>query len=372
MKQAPAFWEDINPISLLLWPFSILFSWIAKLRKLAYETNFLGFFKSQKLPVPVIIVGNIRVGGTGKTPIVITLAKELVKLGFRPGIISRGYVQSQEDQKQTNDGLEVVSNASPAIYGDEPVLMAKLLSSLNIPVFIGKKRYATGVALLKKYPTCDVIISDDGLQHYALARHPARIGGHDIEIVVRDARGEGSTFVLPAGPLREPADRPRDVTLQTGLDLQLTPTKYLGVPIYLIQVELGLAYRLNRPEETLPLQSFATKKVLAAAGLGHPQKFFDILSSSGLGADSGTEADSGGDMKTLPLPDHFSFESNPFEDPAFSDREAILITEKDAVKCQSFTDPRLWVVPLEAKLPEQFLQWIKTTIQKPAVQASSK
>lgn len=369
MKQAPSFWETINPVALLLWPLSIVFSWVSKLRKFAYEK---GFLNAHKLPVPVIIVGNIRVGGTGKTPIVIALARELHKRGLRPGIISRGYVQSPSNREKTHpemNGLEVLAHASPTTYGDEPVLMAKLLSSLNIPVFIGKKRYETGVALLKKYPACDVIISDDGLQHYALARSPARTGGHDIEIVVRDARGDGNTFSLPAGPLREPSKRARDVTLQTGLDLKIKQAKYLGASIYLISVELGQAYQLIHPEETAPLQSFANKKVLAAAGLGHPQKFFDILNSVGLGADP---ENSGGEMKTLPLPDHFSFESNPFEDPAFNDREAILITQKDAVKCESFTDPRLWVVPLEAKLPEQLLQWVKTTIQKPKVQTSSK
>lgn len=361
MKQAPSFWETINPVSLLLWPLSVLFSWASQLRRLAYKK---GFLSAHKLPVPVVIVGNIRVGGTGKTPIVITLAKELQKRGLRPGIISRGYAQSQESNQDSHtaiNGFEVLGNSSPATCGDEPVLMAELLSSLNIPVFVGKKRYETGVALLKKYPTCDVIISDDGLQHYALARNPARSGGQDIEIVVRDARGDGNTFLLPAGPLREPKSRPRDVTLQTGLDLKITQTNYLGASIYLIPVELGQAYRLTDPEETLPLQSFVTKKVLAAAGLGHPQKFFDILNSTGLGIDPSS------DMKTLALPDHYSYETNPFEDHTLSDREAILITQKDAVKCKSFTDPRLWVVPLEAKLPEQLLQWIKTIVQKTAV-----
>lgn len=361
MRQAPAFWETINPISLLLWPLSVLFSWLSKLRKLAYEK---GLLSARKLPVPVIIVGNIRVGGTGKTPIVIKLAKELHQLGLRPGIISRGYVQSRKshpDRHTQINGFEVLGNSSPATYGDEPVLMAQHLRALNIPVFVGKKRYETGIALLKKYPSCDVVISDDGLQHYALARSPARTGGQDIEMVVRDARGDGNTFSLPAGPLREPKSRPRDVTLQTGLDLKITQTNYLGASIYLIPVELGQAYRLTDPEETLPLQSFATKRVLAAAGLGHPQKFFDILNSAGLGIDPS------GDMKTLALPDHYSFETNPFEDQLFNDREAILITEKDAVKCQSYKDPRLWVVPLEAKLPKPLLQWIKTIVQKPAV-----
>lgn len=131
----------------------------------------------------------------------------------------------------------------------------------------------------------------------------------------------------------------------------------MGASIYIIPVELGEVYRLNQETETAPLQSFATKKVLAAAGLGHPQKFFDILSDAGLGQ----QAD--GEMKTLALPDHFSSETNPFDDPAYQDIEAILITEKDAVKCQSFSDPRIWVVPLQAQLPEQLLQWIKTTVQ---------
>lgn len=205
MKQAPAFWEKLNPISLLLWPLSILFLWIANLRRFAYNK---GLLQSQKLPVPVIIVGNIRVGGTGKTPIVIALAKELSKLGLRPGIISRGYVQNSSAspgrQAQTNsnslhDGLEVLGNASPAIFGDEPVLMAKQLSALHIPVFIGKKRYATGIALLKKHPSCDVIISDDGLQHYALARNPARAGGTISRLLYATPGVKAIRFYYPQG-----------------------------------------------------------------------------------------------------------------------------------------------------------------------------
>jgi tetraacyldisaccharide 4'-kinase len=355
MKQAPAFWEVLNPTSLLMWPLSLVFGWISDLRKLAYEK---GLLTSKKLLVPVIIVGNIRVGGTGKTPIVIALAKELEKRGFRPGIISRGYVQNKSTSSSTRDDVhEVFKESNPHTCGDEPVLMAQLLSSINIPVFIGKKRFETGQALLKQYPNCNVIISDDGLQHYALSRQTARTGGHDIEVVVRDGRGEGNGFLLPAGPLRESHDRPRDLTLQTGLDVGISKAVYMNAPIYVIPVELGQAYLLGQPENTQALSSFKDKKVLAAAGLGNPQKFFNILSEAGLGASI--------EMKVLALPDHFSFETNPFEDPAFADIEAILITEKDAVKCHALAEPRLWVVPLQAQLPEQLLAWIESVVQRP-------
>lgn len=345
MRAAPAFWEKLHLFAILLWPLSWVFSMFAGLRRMAFRN---GWFNSAKLPVPVIIVGNLRVGGTGKTPIVIALAKALAEAGYQPGIISRGY--GKADGNESSEASQVLPESNPADYGDEPVLMARLLASLKIPVFIGTKRVAAGQALLKKYPKCDVIISDDGLQHYALQRHTARNGGRDIEIVVRDARAEGNGLLLPAGPLREPANRARDLTIQTGVDLPLSNINFLGGPLYIVNVKMGHVYKLSDPSQTTPLETFIGKPVLAAAGLGHPQKFFDIVDQTGVSA------------KHLPLPDHFSYATNPFVDPSYANIEVILITEKDAVKCQPLNEPRLWVVPLEASLPEELIRWIKNVI----------
>jgi tetraacyldisaccharide 4'-kinase len=206
-RKAPKFWERRGPTSLLLWPLSWLYGLVVRMRKLILDT---GLVKQKPAPVPVIIVGNIRVGGTGKTPIVIALAERLQQLGWRPGIISRGYGSSSQTAP-----LQVHGNSDPALVGDEPVLIAKRTHD-QFPIWVFPKRQRTIGALLKHSPNVNVIISDDGLQHSGLARWPAREGGRDIEFVVRDGRGEGNRFLLPAGPLREPATRERDATLFTG------------------------------------------------------------------------------------------------------------------------------------------------------------
>lgn len=354
-NKAPSFWESKNLFAYLLWPLSYLFKIISNLRRLAFELHIL---KSDYLPVPLIIVGNIRVGGTGKTPVVIELARELVKLGFHPGIISRGYTQSSEQSKDQEVGksnkltsIAVTPFSDPAIFGDEPVLMASTLFDLNIPVWIGRDRLACGKALINQHPECNVIISDDGLQHYRLNRHPAREGGRDIEVVVRDGREDGNGFLMPAGPLRESPNRPRDITLQNQANV-LTPPYLAGAPVHKVSVALDYPYQLNNPSLRKPLSDFSGKLILAAAGLGNPEKFFEILRNAGLS------------LKTLPLPDHFSFEKNPFDKESFASIEHILITEKDAVKCQSLKDERIWVVPLRAQLPNELIDWINTVLHR--------
>jgi tetraacyldisaccharide 4'-kinase len=186
-RKAPKFWERRGPTSLILWPFSWLYGLILRARKLVLDT---GLIKQKPAPVPVIIVGNIRVGGTGKTPIVIALAERLQQLGWNPGIISRGYGPSSQLTP-----LQVRSDSDPALVGDEPVLIAKRTHN-QFPIWVFPKRQQSIRALLKQSPNVNVIISDDGLQHTGLARWPAREGGRDIEFVVRDGRGEGNRFLL--------------------------------------------------------------------------------------------------------------------------------------------------------------------------------
>ena len=343
-NKAPSFWESKNLVAYMLWPLSYLFKLISNLRRLAFDLKLL---KSGRLPVPLIIVGNIRVGGTGKTPVVIELARQLVLLGFHPGIISRGYTLSRAQSTTA----AVTPFSDPKTFGDEPVLMASTLFDLNIPVWIGQDRLACGLSLINAHPECDVIISDDGLQHYRLDRHPAREGGRDIEIIVRDSREDGNGLVMPAGPLRESPNRPRDMTLQNQANV-LTPPYLAGAPVFKVSVALDFPYQLNHPQQRKPLSDFYGKLVLAAAGLGNPEKFFEILRNSGL------------TLKTLPLADHFSFEQNPFDKDAFSGIDTILITEKDAVKCQSLNDERIWVVPLRAQLPNEMLEMVSAVLHR--------
>mgnify|MGYP000011041476 FL=1 len=345
MRQAPKFWEKRGLKAWLLWPLSKVFSIATCIRRYLYE---LKIFKSEALDVPVIIVGNLRVGGTGKTPSVLAIAKALHNRGFHPGIISRGY-------KGQHQGVQEVSSASsPNELGDEPCYMAQQLSHLHIPVFVHSQRVQTAKALLQAYPSVDVIISDDGLQHYALKRWPAREGGHDIELVVRDAREEGNEFLLPAGPLRESAQRPRDYSLSIGTH----SGPYLAnAPCFNVSIQVKKAYQLSQPTQALSLSELKEKtelKVLAAAGLGNPQKFFDLLSSEGL------------HFESLPLADHYDFSVNPFESTT---ADIILITEKDAVKCSQLSeykdDMRIWVLPIEIELPKDLIDLMVEVIQRP-------
>jgi tetraacyldisaccharide 4'-kinase len=345
MQKAPMFWEKRGLTAYLLWPLSKVFSIASCIRRYLYELKIL---KSEALPVPLIIVGNLRVGGTGKTPSVLAIAKALHARGFHPGIISRGY-------KGQYQGVQEVSSASsPQELGDEPCYMAQQLSYLQIPVFVHSQRVHTAKTLLNVHPSVDVIISDDGLQHYALKRWPAREGGHDIELVVRDAREEGNQFLLPAGPLRESAQRPRDYSLSIGTH----SAPYLAnAPCFNVSIQVKKAYQLSQPSQTLSLSELKQKtelKILAAAGLGNPQKFFDLLSSEGI------------KFESLPLADHADFSVNPFKSTT---ADMILITEKDAVKCSQLSeykdDMRIWVLPIEIELPKDLIDLMIDVIQRP-------
>lgn len=349
-RKAPKFWERRGPTSLLLWPLSWIYGCILRLRKLILD---LDLVKPSFSSVPIIIVGNIRVGGTGKTPIVIALAEHLSQLGWKPGIISRGFgSQTLLAPKQVH------SNSDPNLVGDEPVLIVNRTRN-QFPLWIFPKRNLSIRALLKHAPEVNVIISDDGLQHRGLIRWPAREGGRDIEFVVRDARGEGNRFLLPAGPLREPATRERDATLFTG---NSKPVKsagelgdyFLGRRAFALNAQLGTPYQLIDKSNTKTFeeiaQSYLPSKIKAVAALGNPQGFFDDLLRNGVAA------------KCIPLPDHATFTSEFF---AKMDAQCILITEKDAVKCRDIQDERIWVVPLNLHIPDDLADWLQTILQRP-------
>jgi tetraacyldisaccharide 4'-kinase len=350
-RKAPKFWERRGPTSLLLWPLSWLYGLVLRFRKLIQDT---GLVKLKPAPVPVIIVGNIRVGGTGKTPIVIALAERLQQLGWNPGIISRGYGSSSQTSP-----LQVNSSSDPSLVGDEPVLIAKRTHD-QFPIWVFPKRQKSIQSLLKHSPNVNVIISDDGLQHSGLARWPAREGGRDIEFVVRDGRGEGNRFLLPAGPLREPATRERDATLSTGKakdgESKLGPQDeyFLGRRAFSLMSSLGNAYQLNNPTNTQSLaqlaDSYLPNKITAVAALGNPQRFFDDLLKQGIAG------------KSIPLPDHATYTPEFFTK---INAQCILITEKDAVKCAGITDERIWVVPMTLALPDNLAEWLQSILQRP-------
>lgn len=310
-------WLRRGLLATSLWPVSLVFRTLATARRSAFRA---GLLQSVRLPVPVIVVGNIFVGGTGKTPFTIWLIEELRRAGYVPGVISRGY------GAQNDAPMEVRYDSLPTEAGDEPALIAR---RAHCPVMIGRRRVDAARALLAAYPEVSIIVSDDGLQHYALQR--------DVEIVLCDERGNGNGWLLPAGPLREPGSRPRDFTV---FNAERLPA---GIPSDAVRMELvgENAERLSDRSQPVRLQELSRRagRIVAAAGIGNPSRFFSMLRRSGL------------DVVELPLPDHHDFSDNPF---AKIDADIILITEKDAVKCTRIdtinNDPRIWVVPVTARI----------------------
>jgi tetraacyldisaccharide 4'-kinase len=252
----------------------------------------------------------------------------------------------------------VHSDSDPAEVGDEPVLIAKRTHD-QFPIWVFPKRNLSIRALLKHSPEVNVIISDDGLQHQGLVRWPAREGGRDIEFVVRDARGEGNGFLLPAGPLRESATRERDATLLTGKQEAskshgLLDEYFLGRRAFSMTGELEAPYQLINPSNTQSLESIAStylpNKITAIAALGNPQGFFDDLLKHGIAS------------KCIPLPDHATFTAAFFSSMNAS---CILITEKDAVKCAGISDERIWVVPMSLRISDSLAEWLQSILQRP-------
>jgi tetraacyldisaccharide 4'-kinase len=316
-------WMRRGPVAWALWPLSRLFSTLVALRRALYAA---GILSAVRMPVPVIVVGNVFVGGTGKTPFTIWLVDSLRRAGYVPGVVSRGYGARNEMPRS------VSQFSLPGIVGDEPVLIAV---RAKCPVIVSRNRAAAARALLDAYPEVNIIVSDDGLQHYALAR--------DVEIVVSDARGDGNGWLLPAGPLREPRTRRRDFTVFNGGRI----TADLPTDAFRMQLVGVSAERLFDRSQSIPLRDIAAlpitagarDRVLAAAGIGNPGRFFALLRDAGL------------DFDEMPLPDHYDFADNPF---AAIRADVILITEKDAVKCAQSDalkdDPRIWVVPVTARI----------------------
>jgi tetraacyldisaccharide 4'-kinase len=359
-RSAPAFWERRGIISWLLWPLSKLFGLFVAGKNALRD---LGVGVGKSFSVPIIIVGNLRVGGTGKTPIVIALAERLRARGFYPGIISRGY-GGRSHSKHSNP-IKVSSKSDPAVVGDEPVLMAQRTQDA-IPIWVCPERRKSIRTLLNANPEVNVIISDDGLQHQGLTRWAAREGGRDIEIVVRDHRGEGNGFLLPAGPLREPADRDRDITLVTGSNQSADSADDMGDGLYYIADRpafslvtiLEFAYPLGNPDQITSLEALLAQHsntpIIAIAAIGNPQRFFDGIRS--------LLPHPSAPLKGIALPDHGHIDAALL---TTLDAQCILITEKDAVKCADIEDQRIWVVPMQLTLPNALMDWVESILRRP-------
>jgi tetraacyldisaccharide 4'-kinase len=328
MKKTLARWvEDVwykDPfIGAWLMPLGFLFSDVARFRKFLYRR---GVLKVHKLPVPVIVVGNITVGGTGKTPFIIWLARLLKEAGYRPGIISRGYGGQAESWPQWVDSQTDVTKV-----GDEAMVIAKHAAC---PLAVGPVRVDAAKLLLQQ-SDCNVILSDDGLQHYALAR--------DIEIAVIDGdRRFGNGYCLPAGPLREPINRLESVDFRIVNGEQ---TEDNEVSMQLIgEQTVNLADGEHRS-----LQAFNGVRCHAVAGIGNPDRFFNMLTKAGLSCENHS------------FPDHYRFQRRDIE---FGDDAPVLMTEKDAVKCAAFAGKQHWVVPVAAVLAPGFSEQLLNLLGK--------
>lgn len=316
-------WYENRPPPWWALPVATLYRAITSGRRALYRH---GWKRSERLPVPVIVVGNITVGGAGKTPLVIALVEALRARGFKPGVVSRGYGGSAQAP------MLLAEAPDPRVVGDEPALI-KLRT--GAPVAIGRDRPQAARLLLES--GADVVIADDGLQHYALAR--------DVEICVVDgARRFGNARLLPAGPLREPLSR------LDGVDFIVCnggEPRSGEAPMHL---QAGSVIALGDPSRVRELESFSSQRVHAVAAIGNPARFFAMLRGYGI------------ELIEHSLPDHHAYVES---DLAFGDDLPVLVTEKDAVKCRGFALGNVWVIPVRAELQPVFFVRISEKLARP-------
>lgn len=314
-------WYEKNIFCYFLFPLSLLYRFIILIRKFLYKIK---LFKFHKINIPVIIVGNITVGGTGKTPLVIALVKALHKQGFSPAVITRGY-----GGKNKKWPVFVDKNSDPTWVGDEAVLIAK---NTGVPVVAGPNRVQDAFLAIS-HSHCNIIISDDGLQYYALAR--------DIEIAVIDStRRSNNEFCLPAGPLREPKNR-----LETVDFIVSNGKAHPGE--FEMQFVIDDIINLNDDNKKLNLSELNHKKIIAVAGIGNPERFFESLRALNIS------------FTTKIFSDHHAFSKHDFDD---IHADIVLMTEKDAVKCMPFSDDRFYVVRGHADVDTKLFEAMTMTI----------
>lgn len=325
MTPIESHWYRPTPLlTLALAPLSWLYAAVSAVRRHGYRQ---GWFRSERLPLPVVVIGNINVGGVGKTPLTLALVEAFAARGVPVGIVSRGYGGSLREPAL------IAPDTDPALCGDEPLLLA----AAGVPVAVGRDRPAAARLLYARHPELRLILCDDGLQHYRLAR--------DLEIAVLDgARGLGNGCLLPAGPLREPASRLRavDALVVNGEPVAPLPLPP-GVPQFAMRLVPEDAYRLAAPAEHRAAAGFAGRRVVALAGIGHPQRFFDTLHALGIRP-----------VRETAFPDHHAYRAEDLPD----DADAILVTAKDAAKLRRFNHDKLWVLPVRARLAPDLADWI--------------
>jgi len=312
-KSLNAIWYGTARPALWLRMLSSVFKTVVRVRRDMYVS---GLLSSVRLRVPVIVVGNITVGGTGKTPLVIALIEALRARGFNPGVISRGYAG-------TGAALLIVdARSSPLSVGDEAALV---FATTQAPFIVCRDRVRAGRVMLDQNAV-DVIISDDGLQHYRLQR--------DVEICVIDGeRRFGNGYLLPAGPLREPKERLESIELRVCNGGEAPPNEIA------MRLRSDQAVSLADPQQRRPLRDFAGQRVHAVAGIGNPERFFAQLRAAGI--------------EGIPhaFDDHFPYAEKDLD---FGDGLPVLMTSKDAVKCAAYSRLDLWSVPVHAELPQTF------------------
>ena len=307
----------LSPALWLLAPLAGLYAAVAaRNRRLA---------RPKRLAVPVIVVGNITVGGAGKTPLALWLTGQLEARGWHPGIVSRGYGGKESLPCQ------VTADSVAVNVGDEPILLARRSGA---PVWVGRDRVAAGQALQAEHPEVNVIVCDDGLQHYRLAR--------DVELAVFDGRGIGNGWRLPLGPMREPLSRLSEVdaVICNGVADERLPS---SPPRFVMQLRAGDFYRLDDPQQRCSAASLAGRSLHALAGIGDPGRFFRTLEALGL------------QFESHPFPDHHPYSAADLD---FAEGAVLLMTEKDAVKCAGLTIDETWVLPVEAELSPALIDLI--------------
>ncbi len=323
--KTPKFWSKRSFVAFLLLPLSALFGAISHHVSKKKSKN------AQTLTKPVLIVGNIRVGGTGKTPVTLALIRALQDRQLNVGVISRGYGRATQ-------GLVIAtSDSSPKELGDEPFL---IYQKTQVPLAVATDRYLAGDALIKRHPELDLILSDDGLQHYQLARN--------FEIAVIGKQKLDNGYLMPAGPLREKADRLNtvDAIVLNGCS---TIKGAINPPQFPITTTLGKAYALHDSLHQHSLDHFTT--VSAVAGIAHPENFFEDLKKHYPNLI----------ISPFPFEDHHNFTQSDFD----AIPKPILMTEKDAVKCDFLTGEDIWVVPQILTLPEAFIDLVIQSLGNP-------
>jgi tetraacyldisaccharide 4'-kinase len=329
-------WQHRGLLAWLMLPLHLLHRAWRGGRSLAYR---VGYRRPVQLPVPVVVVGNLTVGGTGKTPLVIELVCALRSRGWTPGVVASGFGGSA-------DGPVLVQpDTDPALCGDEPLLVRHVA---DCPVAVGRDRIAAAQLLLASNADCDLLIADDGLQHRRLAR--------DMEIVVVNASGVGNGWLLPAGPLRDPPERLEkvDAVVLHGV----VPPVRIHSPFFRMQTSVRDAVSMTEPQRRIDLEALAREqreqhlRLLAVCAIGNPERFFSMLREHGLVCD------------TVALPDHDTIDAAILPPGRY---DTILMTQKDAVKChrdaQLCRDGRIWIVPLHSELDVGLIDFLATRLR---------